>query len=294
MSTQLVRGVPQGVFALNATRGYNLASAGLRRSPYGRALNRTLQAYRMGKVAYPYVKAAVTGIRKRRSRALANRAKKRAAMRRVGEAVGTSSAKWDQLQVGLTNMNPHILGQVTLLDISRTVVSGSPYNRRMSDQVNFRGIKFCMNFRVESAIGTAKAWMNVAVISPKSDLTSTSIIPNGEFFRHPKGDRRDIDFGDASLDNLDYRCASINTDRFNIHCRKRFTLGPTTSVEGKKDRYIQWYMPLKRQIRYNDNSASPEGKNMYLVWWYSTSDGGTPAAAVRYQYSIVRYFRDTK
>lgn len=285
---------------LRATRGGPLARRGLRAAsyhPYARHASRALTAYRYGKAAYPYVRAGVNMFRSRRAgRAkMSNRAKKRRAMRTVGNPVGSSSAKWDQLKVGLTNMSPEVLNQLPLLEITKVLstVPGSPYNRRMSDQINMRGIKFCMNFRVEGAIGTAKAWMNIAVISPKTDLTSSSIIPNTEFFRHPTGDRRDIDFNDSSLNNVDYRCCGINTDRYTVHKRQVLTLGPTTSTEGFKERYLEWYMPVKRQVRYQDSSSFPEGKNMYLVWWFSTSDDGTPANSIRFQYSVKRYFRDT-
>lgn len=288
---------PQGTMVLRATRAGPLARRGMRVAsyhPYARHASRALTAYRYGKAAYPYVRSAIGAFRKRRAgRAkISNRVKKRRAMRRVGEAIGTSSAKWDLLKVGLTNMSPEVLNQVPLLNITKNS-SAPAYNRRVSDQVNFRGIKFCMNFRVEGAIGTAKAWMNIAIISPKAELSSASLVPNVEFFRHPTGDRRDIDFNDASLNNIDYRCCGINTDRYNVHKRQVLTLGPTTSTEGFKERYLEWYFPMKRQIRYQDASLLPEGKNMYLVWWFSTSDGGTPANSIRFQYSIKRYFRDT-
>ena len=290
---------PRGTMVLRATRAGALARSGMRAHPYVRYANTAVNAYRYGRAAAPYARAAINMYRARRSRVnrgrRSNAARRRATLRRVGERVGTSSAKWDQLKVNLTNMSPEVLNQLPLLNVAKTIstVSGNPYNRRMNDQLNFRGIKFCMNFRVEGAIGTGKAWMNIAVISPKSDLFSTSIIPNTEFFRHPTGDRRDIDFNDPSLNNVDYRCCGINTDRYNVHTRKVLTMGPTQSTEGFKERYLECYMPLKRQIRYQDSSEFPEGKNMYLVWWFSTSDGGTPANSDRFQYSVKRYFRDT-
>ena len=217
-------------------------------------------------------------------------------MRRVGEPVGSSSAKWTQLQQSLTAINPQTIYQVKLLNVTKTIstVSGSPYNRRLTDHVNFRGLKICLNFRVEGAIGTAKAWMNIAIISPKTDLASNSNIGNSEFFRSLTGDTRDIDFGNVGLNNLDYRCCGINTDRYNVHKREVMTLGPTTSTEGFKERYKEFYFPVKRQVRYQDTSEYPEGKNMYLVVWFSTSDGGTPASSVKWQYTIKQYFREPR
>lgn len=226
------------------------------------------------------------------SRRRANYVKKRRTMQKVGQSVGSANTKWDTLDLANTPFTGKVLQQLSLLNVTKTNGS-SAYDRRLKDQLNFRGIKFCMNFRVEGAMGTAKAWVNVAVISPKSDLASDEAIPNTDFFRNPSGATRDIDFGNAGLSNLDYHCTAINTDKYNIHKRSKITVGPTQSTEGYKERYLEWYMPIKRQIRYEDNTNFPSGKNMYLVWWYSASDGGSPANAVSVQYRVTRYFRET-
>lgn len=274
--------VPYGKYAMYVARNY---------SP---AVRKARMAYQVGRgaikaarVAYKFKKSMVTGRSKKRE----NRRKKRAAMRRVGEPVGSSNSKWDALNAVPTTMNPETLYQVALLDVTK-VAGSSSYDRRLKDQLNFRGIKFCMNFRVESAIGTAKAWLNVAVISPKSDLASNQAIPNTDFFRDPGGATRAADFGIA-LNNMEFRCSSINTDKYNIHSHKRMIVGPSQATEGNRERLIEWWLPVKRQIRYNDATAYPEGKNIYLVWWFATSDNGTPAASMQYNYHIKRYFRES-
>lgn len=290
---------PLGSMVLRATRGGALAS-GTRQlanlHPYASTIQKAYRAYQTGKAVYPVAKSAYSAARSKytssRAGRKSNAAKKREAMRRVGDDNGTSEAKNAGVRVGLTNMNPQQLYQDTLLDITKNATTSETLNRRLRDVINFRGVKICMNFRAEGAIGTTVAWMNVAVISPKSDLTASTAIPNAEFFRHPMGDRRDIDFGDASLNNLDYACCSINTDRYNVHKRHKVTVGPAGSTEGLKERYVEFYIPIDRQIRYQDSSAYPEGKNMYLVWWFSTADGGVPVASVKYQYSIKKYFRE--
>ncbi len=291
---------PRGTQILMATRGGGLARRGMRAAsyhPYARTASRAITAYRYGKAAYPYVKGAVNFYRKRRaSRVNINRAKKRRTMRRVGENIGVSSAKYAELEVPtLTPMNPQTLYQTQLLNITRQpgLASGSVLNRRMKDIINMRGIKFCLNFRCESPLGNAKAWMNVAIISPKAGLDGEASIPPDEFFRSPNGNTRDEDFNGLSMSNIDYRCCGINTDRYNVHKRQVMTLGPNSSTEGFKERYLEFYFPIKRQVRYEPGSNFPSGKNMYLVWWFSTSDGGLSASSIRYQYTIRRYFRDT-
>lgn len=213
-------------------------------------------------------------------------------MNTIGDNVGSSNSKWDLLELPYTNLSPQVLTQIALLDITK-LAGTSAYDRRLKDQVNFRGIKFCMNVRTEGALGTAKAMFNMAIISPKSDLTSSAAIPTVDFFRNPDGDDRGINFGDASLSTLDYYCSAINTDKYNIHTRKKFLVGPSGSTEGAKERLIEFYLPVNRQIRYEPTSANPVGKNMYMVWWFSASDGGAPANSVRYSYRVIRYFKET-
>lgn len=213
-------------------------------------------------------------------------------MGRVGERVGSANTKWDTLSVDYTNMTPETKNQLQLLNIVKTDGS-SAYDRRLKDQLNFRGIKFCMNFRCEGALGTAKAMLNIAVISPKADLTSNTAIPNTDFFRDPTGTRRSIDFGDAALNSLDYYCNAINTDKYVVHKRLKHLIGPAGSSEGMKEKYLEFYVPVNRQIRYEATTANPEGKNMYLVWWFSASDGGTPLNSVRFAYRVTRYFKET-
>lgn len=283
---------------LRATRGGPLARMG-RYHPYARYANRALTAYRYGRMGYRYgrgiYRAARGAYRAKRklSRMRMARAKRRK-MTSVGHRVGTSNAKRVQDNTPLVTINPEVLYSVQLLNIVKQATTApNELNRRRTDTVNFRGIKFCVNARAEGALGTAIAWVNIAIISPRSDLTSASPIPNAEFFRNPTGDSRDIAFNDASLDNMDYDCVAINTDKYTVHKRIKFKIGPAQSTEGRRESSLEWYMKINRQIRYEEGNQFPEGKNMYMVWWFSTSDGGTPNNSIRFQYNFVKYFRET-
>jgi len=246
----------------------------------------------LGAAALTKGKQWATKDRPAKRRTAAKKTRTTRGINRVGEPVGASSAKWDSLNLDYTNLSPLVLQQAQLLNITKTAGSDA-YDRRLHDQLNFRGIKVCMNFRAEGALGTAKAFMNVAIISPKADLASSVNVGNIDFFRDPTGSDRAINFGDPALLDLDYHCSAINTDKYNIHKRMKFEVGPSGSTEGKKEKFIEFYVPIKRQIRYNAGNIFPVGKNMYLVWWYSASDGGAPANAIRFSYRITRYFKET-
>lgn len=223
-----------------------------------------------------------------------NQRKKRYTMKRLGERIGTDSAKQAILDLAYTTRNPQFLYSNFLLNLPRNTVAGDTRNARNSEMVNFRGIKFCFNIRTEGALGTAKAWFNIAILTPKANLESNEVLPTTEFFRLPGGTQRAIDFGGAGMDNLDYRCYNINTDKYNIHKRLRLTIGPAGSTEGRKERLIEFYMPIKRQIRYNSGSEYPEGKQMYLCYWFTASDAGAPLNSISMNYKLIKYFRDTK
>lgn len=270
--------VPYGKYAMQLVPAWRKAKTAIQ---VGRV------AAKGARVAWKYRKSMVTGRSKKRE----NRRKKRQAMRRVGESPGSSNAKWDSLNAVPTAMSPETMYQTPLLDVTK-VAGTSSYDRRLKDQLNFRGIKFCMNFRVDGALGTAKAWINVAVISPKSDLSSNAPVPTTDFFRDPSGSTRATDFGIA-LNAMEFRCSAINTDKYNIHSHKRYIVGPSQSTEGHRERLIEWYLPIKRQIRYESTTAYPEGKNLYLVWWFAASDNGTPPNSVYYDYHIKRYFKES-
>jgi len=131
------------------------------------------------------------------------------------------------------------------LNVIKTAGSDA-YDRCLHDQLNFRGIKVCMNFRAEGALGTVKAYMNVAIIFPKVDLVFLVNVGNVDFFRDLIGSDRVINFGDAALLDLDYHCSAINTDKYNVHKRMKFEVGPSGFTEGKKEKFIEFYVLVKR------------------------------------------------
>lgn len=231
----------------------------------------------------------------RAARQFVNSRKKRYTMRRVGERIGSGTTKKQHSEINYVTINPKVMYQAQLLNLLKDTTAGDTANQRQSEQVDFRGIKFCFNVRAEGALGTAKAWINIAIISPKANLTSAEAIPNAGFFRDPGStENRSLAFDAASLNNLEYRCFNINTDLYNIHKRLRLSVGPSGSTEGHKERLIEFYMPVKRQIRYEVTGSNPSGKNMYLVYWFSASDNGAPANSIAWQASIIKYFRDAK
>jgi len=274
--------------------------------PYYRYGQRALQVYRAARMVTPVARRTLKFARavraKRKGRRTSNRARKSVLRRRVGEPLGTSNAKHETNQY-VQNLSTKTLYQFRLLDLpEKTTLANenSQLDRRVRDCVNMRGIKFCMNIR-RLALGAendnkSKLWFNFAIISPKAGIDNAETIPLADFFRSD-GNTREVDFNAAANTALDWRCNPINTDKYNVHKHKRLQLAPMDSTIGNKERLIEWYMPLKRQIRYQAGSVFPEGKNMYLVMWHVISSElvafGAQADSVDLRLKHIKYFKET-
>jgi hypothetical protein len=220
---------------------------------------------------------------------------------RIGERPGTSNAKHETNEAELVAMNAKTLYQFRLLDLARKTAGTSDadnLDRRIMDVVNMRGIKFCRHFTLVTNAYSAvqddyKLYLNVAIISPKAGLDDAETIPNTNFFRNDGSDRA-VDFNEVTLTALDYKCNPINTDLYNVHEHKRYIIGPFSSTGANtKELHIEKWMPLKRQIRYANASPYPEGKNMYMLYWFVPSNNAPTTSQLYYSHKYIKYFRET-
>jgi hypothetical protein len=138
-----------------------------------------------------------------------------------------------------------------------------------------------------------KVYANVAIISPK-DMTAANTVSLNNFFKS-NGATRCQDFSTV-LPAIDFRCLAISTDQHDILKHKRMILGPNTSTEGGNSRTFNFYVPMKRQIRYDATGNTPAGKEAFLVYWFDQEHaaGGSPQVAgiIESQISITRYWKE--
>jgi len=231
----------------------------------------------------------VTGRTRTRSRGLRRRLA-------VGTRIGSSLAKCDQIDLDFAG-GTKTKYQSPLLNIAKGT-SLDDTQTRNRDVVNMRGVKLCINFHnIAATIYTKnKLHCHVAVISPKS-LDASEIIPDTDFFRS-QGEvgRRGQDWA-VTLTGTDFRCLPINTDLYNVHMHNRFALAQAVSTNEDTEHLFEKYLPLSRQIRYENGTDLPEGKNMYLVMWMSFIDEPTTGPVVNnicnVSARITRFFRES-
>lgn len=222
----------------------------------------------------------------------------RTARKRIGEPVGTGGSKRIVVSQSDPNTNnTRTLVTHALLDIPQ----GTDIDERERRLANVRGFKICMEVK---NLENEPLYFNIAVLNLKSGAGSSSgQINNIDFFRASEGPSRARDFAN-DLNGMEFHCLPINTDRYNILRHKRYRLvppvgGTTVSHSGFSYMNVDWYIPLKRQIRWDAATAtSPESGECWVVYWadkFSALAGSTPVTnAFSVTHRMVTYFREPK
>jgi len=290
----------------------------IRAGTYGAMTNPYIRA---GATAYryaPYIaRAAGMATRfayksyRRRSRVRRRRrappAVGRNAKKRVGEPVGRANAKRTKPIPGGT-LQVHDTRNLYAFPLT-TIFQGTSNEERERGLVNLRGFKICQ----EIYNNTFEAlYVNIAIVHPKKDPVDNGeagVFPDKSLFFRANGSSRGKAFNDPTNSSLDFHCDPINTDQFNVIKHKRYKLAPQvshgaesrvdTSHRGASYMTTKWWVPMKRQLRFNNvQTDTPEGGHIWLVWWadkYKTPAGAAgTSGAFGSQNRVITYFKDTR
>jgi len=230
------------------------------------------------------------------------RTKARARARwQVGDRVGSSSAKHDGLQETAVLLTTRTKSDGLRLLALPKGTDNADMSTRLTNVVNFRGLKLCMTVRNNlDASYQGNLFFNWAIISPKQQDNEIASISNSEFFRGA-GDTRYVDFTPTNITALDAHCSAINTDKYVVHRHMRYRIKPASSTEGQSI-YINEWIKVGRQIRYNAVGSGvvldyPEGRDMWFVYWCALEGeaaGVGISSAIGLDYKFIRYFREPK
>lgn len=193
-------------------------------------------------------------------------------------------------------------------------------DRRERQLVNFRGIS--LKFQVRNVTGPAPAGepivFNFAVISFKNNAVYNNLLTDGVYdMRQIAQDgtfreyttSRDTNFARSGADDstghssIFLNNAHISTDQYNVHCHKKYILLPADtsnawSKSGNTFRTITDYCKVKRQLRYNDDTAVTCETPIVVIYWFNKlmeDQGSLPEnSVVEMQQFHVGYFRDPR
>jgi len=250
-------------------------------------------AYSLGSYAYKNRRSIARGARMVR-RAYKRRKTNNFSRRNIGEPVGTGTTKR-----AATDSADNILRDTRTLYVHgiTDIEEGTELDARQRRIVNLRGFKVCLEVK---SIGPSPLYVNIAILAPKA---GASVITESDFFRSSQATDRARNFAD-DLNSNEFHCLPINADRFTILKHKRYRLIPggtetgSVSQQGLSYMNVDWYIPLKRQLRYDSGVGQPEAGGVSLVYWFDQfgTTGGTAGQIGVAQMSrrVVTYFKEPK
>ena len=247
---------------------------------------------RMALRTQPYAFAAYGSYRA--ARHMANKFSRR----NIGEYIGTNTGKLHQTEFSdLTNQATRTLYSFPLCNIPK----GDEMNQRERSMLNLRGFKICMEWKNDLQ---EPLYINLCVLCPKA-ANDTQAIPGPNFFRNQdNNDSRGTDFTNA-LNSNEFHCLPINTDLYTVLRHKRYRLIPgsqsdptTNSASGLSYMRTDWWVPVKRQLRFDTPNSAPTDGQCFLVYWADEfgATGGSPPVtnAMKVSKRTITYFREPK
>lgn len=209
---------------------------------------------------------AIRAAKGRPSKSKAARRKER--NQQVGEKPGSGLTKVTQYRTdGYTSYNGNALVVHDALAITRATGTHA-LNTRLRDIIYLSGIKVCITVEATLPTGNDMLYFNLALISSKN----RGALGDGvDFFRSYEGGNRQMDFDSATLNALDRHCLPINSDEHVVHFHKRVMITQANNLTvGKNQTARVWtyevYVPVKRQIRFEDGTANSETKFNLCHW----------------------------
>lgn len=187
--------------------------------------------------------------------------------------------------------NENTLYGVSMTSLPRT--STNDISERQRDVVFLKGINYNMN--IVATINDAQLQCNVAVVTPKSGATMSAggQTSYGDWFRNlNNANTRSLDFN-ASIETQDKHTLPINTDEWRVLSHDRFLINPVFSPPagtpysyannesaGAQSFAIKSkYIPVNKQVRYNDLNNEPESGIIYLAYWFTELQGSSATTA---------------
>lgn len=145
----------------------------------------------------------------------------------------------------------------------------------------------------------APLYVNIAVLATRANVG----VETADFFRGEGDNDRTTNFG-THLSAMQLHNLPINTDIYTVLRHKRYKIvagetGGTNIQTHSGNSYLQldWFIPFKRQMRWDTNNASPpESGHVNLVYWCDKFENAPGAASqinqMAFGYYCVTSFRD--
>lgn len=226
-------------------------------------------------------------VTKRSKRRKKTYAKRKMAIKQLGEPVGSSTGK---RVVVFKDTSPTLISSNVLYFSNSAdmleVEQGTAINQRLRRLINVRGLEIRAFLRMGEAKLVTKSplYVHLALVHPKTD-SSVAI----DFFRADNSNRG-LDFSSAGA--LQMVTSGLNTDKLDIYFHKKYKLsqdGRYGAVGLGNHILFRKYVRLNRQIRYESDAANSAQDQLYFCVWCSTSESDASGNQLVDVLSIDRY-----
>lgn len=193
----------------------------------------------------------------------------------IGEPVGSSYCK-SFATFGTASIASRSLTQLSLTGVAR----GTAINQRLSDAINIRGFNIRALFRSNNTLV-----LNMAVVAVKDPDASGSVTVSDFFRSAGLNGLRSVDFADA-LSPVEFHMLPLNSDKFTVLKHDRWNMYPTGSGVSEYLKGIDWYVPLNRQVAYDDATTSSCKDAIHIIWWCDQPTAAPASAPVAAQCNV--------
>lgn len=247
------------------------------------------------RMAYKYRKPIQKGYRSMFKIARARRVARSRAARRTTIGRGIRSNVCQKERMITTEPQPldtRTIYFTDLTDISKTTTAA--INGRQRHQLTIRGIQSKWSVRNDT---NKPIKMTFAILVPKNSNT----ISNDGFFRD-YNQSRDVNFS-TLVNNQQMMNLPISTDKYTVLWRINRTVYPNNSTSAGYNSSVgkSWvdfyrYTPIKRQVRYNDDTGTECENKFFFVWWtdeaFTAGGGAIVPNALVMQADHVAFYKD--
>lgn len=199
---------------------------------------------------------------------------------------------------------------ITLVDIPYSDVDDLR-NTREHRIVNVRSVKIRKWFSFKPGILVVKPiTVRWAILNPRdnSGAGATDIAPGTDFFMSPDPGADPAENFPATGNVFQYMNRAINRRRYGVLKEGHFQLTPDpannavpTVADSTYQKFLSIYVPIRRQMKWPNNTTSSPNANLYFVWWYTstgdmesaqqyTSDPSVPLQTIS---EVTTYFKTT-
>lgn len=231
----------------------------------------------------------------------------------LGRRVGRIKSRRTTEAQKINNHTDKKVHSVKLIQIEHST-DEAVISARRGELVNVRGVKVRCQWNLPTdknqndnlfRYPLAVRW---AVINPRANGGQTFPSEPEEFFISQDPDKNMTENFPTGFNYLYHISHQINRKDWGVVKQGQFTLGGMAQgadndqkvmLKPSSMKVLQFYIPIKRQMRFKDDGTKDPETNLYFIWWYirlgdPENDRQLTDAELRWSYYNTTYFTNPK